>query len=357
MERREFPRVPTVTKMSVQLHHRHRRLSADLGDISVGGMFLHVNERWETGDIVDFEIRLLDDIRPYIGRAEVLRIAPLNSNNRRRFGMALRFLDIRTKPLGPLGAARQLMRTQAIRFEQMVDVLRYAWGEVHGNEIEREFGQPGVGFRQPVLLVQGWLGTRGVLRFMEMRLKRAGHPVFSVDLGALNVRDIRESSERIARKVADLSSRLGFKRITTMAHSMGGLIALWGVKKLDLARYVSRLIMIGAPCHGTRMSYAGLVLFPAFYKALAQMRPGSEFLRQLHEAPTPPDVDIYCFAARHDLFVTPQEATLEGANNILIEGGHASLITSKYAMSKILSVLEGRDPFTKKKLSDGEVFN
>jgi len=349
--------VPTITKMSVELRHRRQHLSAELGDISVGGMFLHVNERWETGAIVDFEFRLLEDIRPYIGRAEVTRVANLGQTNRRRFGMALRFLEIRTKPLGPLGAVRQVMRSQAIKFEQMVDVLRYAWGEVHGNDIEREFGQPGVGFRQPVLLVQGWLGTRGVLRFMEMRLKRAGHPVFSVDLGALNVRDITESSERITKKVADLSARLGFKRITTMAHSMGGLIALWGIKKLDLARYVNRLVMIGTPCHGTRMTYAGLVMFPAFYKALTQMRPGSSFLQQLHEVPMPGDVDVYCFAARHDLFVTPQEATLEGANNILIEGGHASLITSKYAMSKILSVLEGRDPFTKAKLSDGEVFN
>jgi hypothetical protein len=54
---------------------------------------------------------------------------------------------------------------------------------------------------------------------------------------------------------------------------------------------------------------------------------------------------VHCIAARNDLLVTPASATLDGACNFLIDGGHASLITSRYATNKIVAILEGKDPF------------
>jgi pimeloyl-ACP methyl ester carboxylesterase len=242
--------------------------------------------------------------------------------------------------------ARLAVYMQALALDEVVAILRYAWGELHGNAVDvRELGKPVAGFREPVLLLHGWLGTRGVLRFLERRLKTAGFPVFSIDLGPLNVADIRRSGALVAEKVAALSARLGGRRITAVAHSMGGLIALWGLKRLGLGEHVRRLVTVGAPFRGTPVAVAGLPLFSPFYKSLLQMAPGSPFLRELNDGQLPADVEVVCFAARRDFFVAPQSATLEGARNFLIDGGHASLITSPDAIGKIIAVLENRDPF------------
>jgi pimeloyl-ACP methyl ester carboxylesterase len=346
LEKRAFPRAPTYTQIKAHLRHRQEHLVADVGNISVAGMLVWVANPWEVGSILDFEFCVLDDRRPYIGRAEVMRVQRAARRAANAYGMGLRFLTVRPKRLKFNEAARLALYMPGLALSETVAALRYAWGELHGNEIEaRELGKPAAGFREPILLVHGWLGTRGVLAFLERRLKRAGYPVFSIDLGPLNVGDIERSSELVVEKVNRLSERLGFRRITALAHSMGGLIALWGVKKLNLGDHVRRLITVGSPFRGTPWGYAGLTLVGPLRRSLLQMAPGSEFLRELNAAPPAENVEIVCFAARHDALVAPQSATLDGARNILIDGGHASLITSPPAIDRIMAVLENRDPF------------
>ena len=347
LERRSFPRVPVTTILNAHLRHRDQHLTAEVGDISASGMRVRVEKPWPEGTIVDFEFTLMDDVRPFVGRAEVVHVKGDECRGNGGSCMGLRFLFVRAKTLTAKEMARYALHMQVMNLEQAVNVLLYAWGEIHGNLVEsREFGEPSAGFRQPVLLIHGWLGTRGVLRFLERRLKLEGFPVLSIDLGLLNVSSIEKSSELLTAKVAKLSARMGGVRINALAHSMGGLIALWGLKKLDLGKYVNRLIAVGSPFHGTYMTVPGLALFAPFYKTLWQMTPGSTFLNELNEGPLPADVEIHCVAAREDFFVTPDSATLAGAHNLLIEGGHASLITGRGAINKILALLEKRNPFT-----------
>jgi pimeloyl-ACP methyl ester carboxylesterase len=342
LERRAFPRVPAYTRINAHLCHRDQHLAAELADLSVGGMRVRVEHPWDVGTILDFEFSVLEDCRPFVGRAEVARVDAVRGGA----VLALRFLSIQTKSLGLIGNARCLLHLQMQTIRDVVEAMRYAWAELHGNLIDaRDFGEPGAGFRPPLLLVHGWLGTRGVLRYMEGQLKRDGFPVFSIDLGLLNVRDIRESAALVTEKVEKLATRLQLPRIAALGHSMGGLIALWAVKKLQLGRRIHRLVAVGTPFHGTSVIYAGLPIFPAFYRTLLQMAPGSAFLRELNEGPLPTDVQISCIAARQDFFVAPASATLEGACNYLFDGGHAALITSDESIQKIQSVLEGRDPF------------
>ncbi|MDP8225454.1 MAG: PilZ domain-containing protein [Candidatus Lernaella stagnicola] len=345
LEKRSFPRVPAYTKIRAHLRHHSEHKAAEVGNISSSGMLVWVKTPWDVGSICDFEFTLLDDVRPFIGRAEVLRITEPGCRLDKCVGLGLKFLHIEPKPLGVIGMLRHAVRMQAMSLESAIGAMRYAWAELQGNITEHEFGEPGAGFRQPVLMLHGWLGTRGVLNFLERRLKRAGFPVFSIDLGLLNVRDIEHSAEVVAGKLRCLSERMGFARISVLAHSMGGLIALWGLKKLNLAEYVSRMVAIGTPFHGSHLTRPGMVIFSPLIKTLWQMTPGSDFIQRLHEDPLPGNVDIVCFAARDDFFVRAESATLEGAKNILIDGGHASLITSRYATAKVVAVLEGRDPF------------
>src|SRR5437016_6064868 len=53
----------------------------------------------------------------------------------------------------------------------------------------------------PVVLIHGFLGTRGSMYILERRLLADGVSVFSFDLGLFNMRDIRESALLIQRKI------------------------------------------------------------------------------------------------------------------------------------------------------------
>ena len=96
---------------------------------------------------------------------------------------------------------------------------------VRGNEIKvRRFGEQSPDRHPPVLLIHGFMGTRGSMFVLEQRLIRDGFNVISFNLGPLNVRDIRSSALLIHRKVQTILSQTSQKKIDIVGHSMGGLI-------------------------------------------------------------------------------------------------------------------------------------
>src|SRR6185436_6632910 len=103
----------------------------------------------------------------------------------------------------------------------------------------------------PVLLIHGFLGTRGSLFQLEQRLVRNGFNVISFNLGLLNVHDIRTSALLIHRKVETILKQSGLSRIDIVGHSMGGLIGLYYIKRLGGRDMVRRMVMLGTPARGT----------------------------------------------------------------------------------------------------------
>ena len=93
-DRRQFPRVAVRTRIRVLLRHQRRFLTAEVGDLSAGGMGLTATETFETGSLVDFEFTLLDEVRPYVGRAEVVWVRSTGKHGGGPFQIGLRFLSI-----------------------------------------------------------------------------------------------------------------------------------------------------------------------------------------------------------------------------------------------------------------------
>ncbi|MGZ3554203.1 MAG: esterase/lipase family protein, partial [Vulcanimicrobiaceae bacterium] len=80
--------------------------------------------------------------------------------------------------------------------------LSYVRHLARGNRIKRKaFFDTVDETRPPVLLIHGYLGTRGSMYILERRLNDDGLCVFSFNLGSLNVRDIRTSAFLIHRKI------------------------------------------------------------------------------------------------------------------------------------------------------------
>ena len=110
----------------------------------------------------------------------------------------------------------------------------------------------------PVLLIHGYLGTRGSMYILERRLNDDGLCVFSFNLGSLNVRDIRTSAFLIHRKIESILAQTSVKKIDIVGHSMGGLIGLYYAKKLGGHERVRKLVMMGTPQRGTWSALLGV---------------------------------------------------------------------------------------------------
>jgi uncharacterized membrane protein YdjX (TVP38/TMEM64 family) len=176
--------------------------------------------------------------------------------------------------------------------------------EVHVNNdiVRRQVYDPS---KTPVLLLYGFFSSRRAVTVLERMLTTRGYQVLSFNLGGMLgtffTRDILETANFIDYKIKRQIERHGFKQIHIVAHSKGGLVALWWVLKLGGHRYCKNVITMGTPFGGTPLTYLALVTPLGFlWRDMGQMRPGSSFLRSLHDVDIPSDVKITCIHSTKD---------------------------------------------------------
>jgi len=199
-------------------------------------------------------------------------------------------------------------------------------------------GRTSEGRGRPVLLIHGFLANRGSLHMLETCLTEAGHVVLTFRLGALNLRDIRDSAELVAAKVESLAAQTGVDRVDVVAHSMGGLLALDYIKRRGGRRRVRRLVMLGTPTRGTWTAVLALASTP-LGRAGLQLLPGSAFLRELEDIPLPSEVDVVAVTAERDWLTPPTRSLLHGVRHISLPTGHTGLIMDKEVGDQVLTLL------------------
>src|SRR4051812_14965943 len=82
-----------------------------------------------------------------------------------------------------------------------------------GNELRRTALAEVDGDHPPVVMIHGFLGTRGSMFVLERRLLADGICVFSFDLGVLNTGDIRQSALLIQRKIESILAQTRLPRV------------------------------------------------------------------------------------------------------------------------------------------------
>jgi triacylglycerol lipase len=220
------------------------------------------------------------------------------------------------------------------------DGLSYLRHLVRGNRIRR-----GAGFGDlspdspPVLIIHGFLGTRGSMYMLERRLVDDGFVVVSFNLGTLNVRDIRRSAFLIHRKIERILAQTPSQRIDIIGHSMGGLIGLYYVKKLGGHARVRKLIMMGTPIRGTWTALMGVMTLGLWSTSSWQLLPRSRFLDELAQGPMPPGVDLHTIAAARDWVVPLPTTRLTGASATTVPLGHSSLVVSEEVYRRVVNTL------------------
>jgi triacylglycerol lipase len=198
--------------------------------------------------------------------------------------------------------------------------------------------------RPPVLLIPGYLSTRGSLHLLEAQLVARGFIVFSYPLGTLvNLADIRDSAGLIARNVESIIAQTGVTRVDVVGHSLGGLVGLYYLKRLGGRHRVRRFIMLGTPAQGTWSALFGLVTAPLGMASL-QLLPGSPFLRDLAETPLPAGADVISIGAVRDWLAPLETTILDGVRHIALSTGHSGLLVDAEVASVVADLLAERRP-------------
>lgn len=203
------------------------------------------------------------------------------------------------------------------------------------DEVDRE--------TKPILLIHGFLGTRGSMFPLEKRLVDDGFCVFSFNLGTINTRDIRRSAFLIHRKIERILAQTSWDKIDIVGHSMGGLIGLYYIKKLGGHTRVGKLVMMGTPYRGTWTALLGISLLGLYSTSSWQLLPRSRFLDELHRGSLPPEVKYYTLAAARDWLCPLPSTRMEGAKAITVPLGHSSLVVSEEVYKRLKNILRSKD--------------
>ena len=190
-----------------------------------------------------------------------------------------------------------------------------------------------VGPRRPVLLIHGYFHNNSVFYVMRRRLQREGWKhVYRINLKTYAA-GVDECAQEIAKKVQAIKEATKSDRVDLIGHSFGGLCSRYYVQALGGDAHVGRLITVGTPHAGTRLSYFG------FGPANLDMQPGSEILRELNqELPLPEAVEFTNIWSPFDYMVNPIEsAIMEGrVRNVKIDfTGHLGLLFSRHVFNEI----------------------
>jgi uncharacterized membrane protein YdjX (TVP38/TMEM64 family) len=173
----------------------------------------------------------------------------------------------------------------------------------------------------PIILLYGFGSSRKTLNVMENLLTKRGFEVMSFNLGgSLGVfftRGIKETADFIDRKIQRQMKRYGFKKVHIVAHSKGGLVALWWLLRMGGSEYCDRLITLGTPFKGTWLTYLAMFTpFGWFFKDVWQMAPGSNFLVELHKSPPVPGLKVFCFYSNKDKVSPGTKAVFEHPSDV-----------------------------------------
>ncbi|MEZ5654086.1 MAG: alpha/beta fold hydrolase [Burkholderiaceae bacterium] len=189
--------------------------------------------------------------------------------------------------------------------------------------------------RPPILLVHGHMCNRAVWRPFARWLAARGHPVASVNLEPVFA-PIERHTERVHGELRRLLRRSGASQAIVIGHSMGGLVLRAMLRDYghDL---VSTLVTIGSPHRGTILARLGA------QPNVRQMRPGSEFLRELeaHESQHGLPRTLVVLSLHDNVVIPVAEQTLAGARVQVWRGhGHLQMVHRPSVWARIMAVCD-----------------
>ncbi|WCN79912.1 lipase family alpha/beta hydrolase [Micromonospora sp. LH3U1] len=204
----------------------------------------------------------------------------------------------------------------------------------------------------PVIVVGGLSGVAVAYEPIAARLRGDGYRTFIYQLPGLGFGDIPTSARAFAGYVEQVRASTGAATVDVVAHSEGGLVSRYYLKRLGGTATIGRYVSLGTPHYGTYV--ANIVAFLglgscAGVVACQQMTIGSAFLADLNAGDdTPGAVRYTTIRTLQDELVRPtgNAAVNDGATNVLIQAycplrvvGHLGLVLDGTAYTIVRGAL------------------
>jgi triacylglycerol lipase len=166
-------------------------------------------------------------------------------------------------------------------------------------------GQPQVpaSARRPVLLIHGIHDSAVSMRPLGQYLEKQGWQAHTLSLTPKNG---QTGLPALARQVSDYVDKTfpNGQKIDLVGFSMGGIVCRYYLQRLKGTEHVDRFVSISAPNHGSWVAYLGQT------EGCVQMRPGSEFLKELNTDTTAlGEVQMTCLWTPLDLMILPSSSS------------------------------------------------
>src|SRR4051794_17743805 len=173
----------------------------------------------------------------------------------------------------------------------------------------------------PILLVPGYGGSEIALHQLQATLKSDGRVASVVHLAGSGTGDLQAQVPVLDAAVHAALRRSGASSVDVVGYSAGGVVArLWVAD--GGASLVRRVVLLGAPNHGTNLAGLASSIAPSFCPtACRQLAPDSDLIRRLNagdETPAGPTWASIWSADDHVVF-PPDSASLDGAVDIALQ--------------------------------------
>ncbi|BAQ63097.1 lipase family protein [Geminocystis sp. NIES-3708] len=186
-------------------------------------------------------------------------------------------------------------------------------------------------------MVHGITDTGKVFQTMANFLQNRGYKIYTIDLiPNIGTGDLKDLAQQVKQYI---DSQFALEeKIILLGFSMGGLVTRYYLQRLNGIEKVEKYINISAPNNGTNLGY-GLPL-----KGIVQMRPNSEFLRDLNSDVKETLAKIKCL-----IMWTPFDGMIIPANSSLLGVGkevrlpvliHKWMLSDKRVLEEINCFLE-----------------
>lgn len=187
----------------------------------------------------------------------------------------------------------------------------------------------------PVILLHGLFQNRSCLFWLQHRLHVAGYRQ-TISINTPPWRDLETLTEELAKKVDEMRIKLKVEKFILVGHSMGGIIARNYVQNRGGAAYVTDLITLGSPHHGSKLA-------PFAISTMGKtLLPGSSFLKSFNKVPWPEQTRAVSIYTRYDNIVLPAEsAKMKGAEVVELDGmGHTSLLFHPRSLQAVIDAIK-----------------
>lgn len=193
----------------------------------------------------------------------------------------------------------------------------------------------GRGWGIPVIFIHGYFQNRADFVWLARQFRKADRgPLYGFNYPWFETVD--RNVPRLDRFVERVCAETGARRVTLIAHSLGGLVALeYAHSEAGTAR-VAHCITIGTP-------HAGVVWRgPIPGRVSRELRAGGAFaIDRLERAVVAPTLSVY---STHDNIVHPPstcELSARGGGDVAIDGlGHLSLLYSPEVARVLIAFIE-----------------